>query len=119
MLTRYEPRTSLSHAFRTFFDDDFWNMKPGRSIVDNPKEVVVQLDVPGFEKENLSITYNNQYLTIYGELKNEYTTREINKSYHIGTSVDIDNAKAELNNGLLKVVLPKTKEAIGREIPIS
>ena len=79
------------------------------------------MDVPGFNKDDISIDINDGYLTVEatkGEDKEEkdknYIRRErtygqIKRQFYVG-NVDTEKTKAEFKNGTLKIVIPKVEE---------
>jgi HSP20 family protein len=78
-------------------------------------ELIITAEVPGVAEENISIEYQNDYLTIKAERKEEKSTYserlsgKFERSIYIDTKIDDDNIKAELKNGELKITLPKVK----------
>ena len=84
----------------------------------------IEMDAPGFKKEDINIEVNDGNLTI--SVKNEKNTEEkdenkkyirrercfgkYERSFYLG-DVDEDNIKASFNNGVLKLTIPK-KEVI-------
>ncbi len=79
----------------------------------------IEADVPGFDKENISVECNEGYLTITAEKKEEKTEGDdkhfIKKERFYGKSqrkfyignVNEDEIKAEFKDGVLKIVVPK------------
>jgi len=96
---------------------------------DDRLEVVA--DVPGFKREDISIKYEKNYLTVSGELVREkdendvkYLHKEIeNRSFHrtfyLGDSIDSTNIDAKFKDGVLIVVLPKSEKEKMKEIVIN
>lgn len=146
-LTIWKPRTYLSPWNRLgVLEDDLnriWDITIGRTpedrvenwlpaidVKENEKEITVVADVPGLEKENLTITVHEGVLTVRGERKQEEEVREEN--YHrvertygtferrIGLPAEVDGetVKATFRNGVLKIVLPKTERAQPRQIEV-
>jgi len=88
-------------------------------ITENEKEYHVKADVPGFEKDEISISLNDNILTIQGEKKKEdkdekenYIRKErfyssFSKSISLYENVDIDKIDASLKNGTLELRIPK------------
>lgn len=80
----------------------------------------VEMDIPGFDKDEVKIECDNGYLTITAEKKNEtndegknFIRRErvygsISRSFNFG-DINEDEIKAEFNNGMLKITLPKNE----------
>lgn len=90
-------------------------------IKDNGNEYLVEADIPGISKEQIQIDYNNNYLTIsvesreeYKEEKETYICRErkigkTSRSFYV-ENVEEDKIEAHYKNGVLKVSLPKSKD---------
>ncbi|MBQ9514160.1 MAG: Hsp20/alpha crystallin family protein [Clostridia bacterium] len=117
-----------------FFDDvfgDFFaptvygtrdNMKTDIKETENGYELAV--DMPGFEKKDISMTYKNGYITISAERqekeenKKNYIKRErsvsCQRSFYIGDEIREDDIKAKYNNGTLTVSIAKQDK---KELP--
>ena len=92
----------------------------------------IEMDIPGFDKNDISIEVKNDYLTITAEKNNEISEEDKDKryirqersygkyqrSFYVG-NVDTNSIEAEFINGMLKVVIPKNNtEDTNRVIPI-
>lgn len=125
--------------FKSFFNDDvfdnFWTntmmpmMSFGRGlradIRENDKEYAVEADLPGVDKKDIDVKWEDNLLTISArqedvenEEKDDYIRRERNYG-EFRRSFMLDNVrgqdiKAEFDNGVLKVILPKKNEGISR-----
>lgn len=85
--------------------------------------VVVKVSVPGVKPEEVQVSVVGDTLTIRGEFKadekvenGQYFCRELARgqfarSVSLPGMVQADKAKAEFENGLLTIELPKAKEA--------
>lgn len=81
----------------------------------------VEMDTPGFSKDDLSISMDNGYLTITAEKSHEdnddsknYIRRErsygkYERSFYLG-EVDEENIDATFKDGVLKLSIPKADE---------
>ncbi len=97
---------------------------PRFDVRENENALVVEGEIPGLETKDIDISIEGNILTIRGEKKQE--TKETHECYHrverqygsfsrtIALPVEIDEKKvdAEYKNGVLRVVLPKTEEAV-------
>ena len=112
---------------RKFYLDDVFddfespnNMKC--DIYEKDGDYHIEMDIPGFDKKDINIECDKGYLTVTA-VKNEedndenknYIRRErsygkYQRSFYIG-EVDSENVKAEFKHGMLKIVVPKQKEA--------
>jgi len=113
------------------FFDDFFNLVPrseryqlNSDLVENDKEYNLTIELPGIEKEDIKISYENNYLTISAEKKANIDKSDESKNYvhkeiYYGScqrrfyleNVDSEKIKASYKNGILEVKLPK-KEVI-------
>ncbi|MCX7984009.1 MAG: Hsp20/alpha crystallin family protein [Bacteroidetes bacterium] len=103
---------------------------PAIDILENDAATVVVAEVPGVKKEDVSLKYENNVLTISGERKpyeipqdarillNEMRVRKFTRSIEIPHDVDAEKITAEMNNGVLRVTLPKAEVARTRTIEI-
>ncbi len=94
------------------------------------KEIVVRVELPGMQKEDCRIAVEGNTLYLSGEKR--YTSEIADSTFHrmeraygafqraipLPRSVDIDNAKASYNNGVLIVSLPKENAGASRTIPV-
>lgn len=117
--------------FNAFFDaPTAWT--PGLDVKESADEYVVQLDVPGVDKKDLSVTLEDGLLTISGSRKAEHQEEGNNGTWHrverswggferhlrLGEGVDADKVKAEAKDGVLTVRVPKREAAKPRTISI-
>lgn len=107
--------------------------RPAANIIDNEKDFTIELAVPGMSKEDFNINLENDILSVSVDKKEVEEKDEINftrrefrydgfcRSFSMPDIVDQEKIKADYNNGVLSVMLPKGDEAKvkGREIKIS
>ena len=89
-------------------------------IVDAEDRYEIQAELPGFSKEEISLSYEaDKYLTIAAECPEtvgglKYVCRERRNGKFERTfmvdGIDWDNVSAGFDNGILKVSLPKVKD---------
>ena len=134
LLDRFFPTSLLrSFGFRTPALRSLREMEariPRIDIVDHEKEVLVKVEVPGFQKDEVEITLNDGLLTIQGQKKEENKVEkgdmvrsEINwntfsRSLRLPTEVKADEAKAKFENGILEVEIPKIQATARQTIKI-
>jgi HSP20 family protein len=144
-LTRWEPvreMMTLREAMDRLFDDAFtrpfsltreggstWT-SPAIDMYQTDDEIVVKAALPGFKPEEVQINVTGDVLTIKGEVKHEDEKKD--KSWHIReqrwgsferslrlpTGVISDRAKADFDNGILTISLPKSEEVRPRTIAV-
>lgn len=131
-------------AFRRQFDrlfDDFappmlrfgnGDLVPEMDYAETDKEIVVTAELPGVAAEDVEISLSDRTLRIRGEKKSERDEEKANyrlteRSYgsferamSVPEGIDADKVKAEFDNGVLKVTLPKNEamQAQSRKIEI-
>ena len=144
-LIRWEPMremVTLREAMDRLFDDAFthpfglmrdgWRGSgaPAIDMYQTENEVVVKASVPGMKAEDVQISVTGDVLTIKGEASQKEEVEE--KNYHIReqrwgafersvmlpTTIVSDKAKAEFENGILTVTLPKAEEVRPKMITV-
>jgi HSP20 family protein len=103
---------------------------PPMDISEHENEYVVVAELPGVKKEELKITFENDILTVQAERKpyelpqearvllNEMQVREFARSVRLPVRIDVEHIAAELQNGVLRISLPKAQEARPRMISV-
>ncbi|MCL4274750.1 MAG: Hsp20/alpha crystallin family protein [Anaerolineales bacterium] len=140
-LIRWEPARemmTLREAMDRLFDDAFtrplslagnWSV-PAVDMYQTDNEVVVKAALPGIKADEVQINITGEVLTLKGEVKQSEETKE--KAYHIReqrwgafersivlpTDIVADKAKADFENGILTITLPKAEEVKPKTITI-
>ena len=103
---------------------------PAVDLFEDKNDIVVKVELPGMEKENVEVKLTDHMLTIKGEKKKAEEVKEENyyrseRSYgsfirtlELPADVHADKVKASFKNGILEVRLPKTEEAKTKEIKV-
>lgn len=101
------------------------------NIYDQDNAFIIEIMVPGFKKEDIHINLEQQTLKISAEvqqqevqdekfLRREFNISNLNRSFSLPKTVDMDNISADFNNGILKLTLPRKEEAVmKKQISIS
>ena len=112
----------VNDSFDNLFDDFFRVSKKNvlkSDIEENDKEYLINIDVPGFSKDNISLDFEDGYLSVTAVNKDEksnegvkYLHRErfygkVSRTFYIGKAIKEDEIKASFENGVLKIKLPK------------
>jgi HSP20 family molecular chaperone IbpA len=103
---------------------------PAVDIWENAEGIVVNADLPGVAKENLSIGIEGDTLTIEGtvtlgesakmqDVYAEVRVAQYRRSFVLGTDLDKEKVSANLVNGVLELRIPKAEAAKPRRIPIA
>lgn len=120
--------------FDTLFDNFYDNKKVGgimkADIYEKDENYVIELDIPGFKKEEVNVDYEEGYVTITAKkeeekkdeeknyIKRERVYGEYSRSFYVG-NIKEEDIKAKFEDGMLKLKFPKEnqKENI-KQIPI-
>jgi HSP20 family protein len=106
---------------------------PSVNIIENENDFVIEFAAPGVKKQEFNINLENQVLTISREVKEEkeekkdnYTRREFvfgsfSRSFTLPKNVKFEDVKADYNEGILQITIPKKEEEakLSREIKIA
>lgn len=127
-LNIYHPCNSLPHFLRGFdaAPDAFRAAAGFRvDVGEDEKQYRLRADLPGADKNNVSVNVEDNVLTVAAKLepqtenavRQERLRGEFSRSFRLPRTVDSQNIKADMKNGVLTVVLPKAESA-GRKIEI-
>ena len=105
-------------------------LAPRADISEGEKEFLIAMDLPGVKTDDLEIDLENQTLTVKANRENSLpegfearrrermSTAKFERSFNLGTSVDIDNIGATLDSGVLQITLPKSDQSLPRRIEV-
>ena len=107
----YDPRFSLIY---TNIVSNYYN--------ENEKEYYLTMDVPGMSKDDIEVTFDSNRLKISGQRKSDkydsYEYGKMERIFSVPSNVETDKISAKIDNGVLKVLLPKAKSSLGRKISV-
>ena len=98
-------------------------MSPRINVEETDNDWIISAELPGVEKENVKVNFQDNVLTISGEKKFEKEEKEKNfhriersygkfsRSLNINSPVLADKIEAGYKDGVLTVTLPKAEEA--------
>src|SRR3954451_5594755 len=92
-------------------------------------ELVIKAELPDMKREDISVTFENNVLTLQGERKAEEIARDrfqrlerfhgtFSRSFTLPPTVDATNISASYKDGLLTVRLPQRAEAKPKQIVV-
>lgn len=136
-ILRYNPFNELAlqeNPFNNLFNDVFFNTNPKTNdsfypavdILNEKDNVILNIELPGIKKENISIDIIDKVMTIKGEKKFETSEKKdhyfrkersygnFERSFRLSNDVLTDDVTADFNDGVLKLTLKKdtTKEEV-------
>ena len=111
------------------FDRDFWGRTNNKTtknlmktdICEHDAGYELDIDLPGFKKDEIKVELENGYLTISAtkstdndeqNKKGKYIRREryagtMQRSFYVGDDVTQEDIKAKFENGILRLSIPK------------
>ena len=133
------PRIFTESLFDDLFDDfpfrslenvdrKLYGKHAGREMLTDVKEhedhYEVEIDLPGFKKEEITIELNEGYLTITASkgldedeknkqgkiVRQERYAGVMQRSYYVGEQMTTEDIKAKYEDGVLKLEIPKKEE---------
>ncbi len=138
--TPIEEALSLRDAMSRLFEDSFVapasiggrvsNLGVEMNVYENEHGFAVEASVPGLKPEDLDITLQENMLTVSGEFREEKPTEgatvhrverrfgRFSRSVALPTMVKSDQVSASLENGILRLEIPKAEEVKPRKISI-
>ena len=133
------PSIFNDNVFDDFFEFPFYDDKDEKKlyghhaanlmktdIQEHDDGYTLEMDLPGFKKEEIQIELNNGYMTISAAkgldedekdkksgkyIRRERYTGSCQRSFYVGEDVNEEDIKAEFKHGILKLFVPK-KEAL-------
>lgn len=115
---------------RNYFGDIFDDYMPSVreenmkcDIYEKDGNYHIEMDIPGFNKDEIRIEAKKDYLTVTAEksssindedeeknyIHRERTYGKYQRSFYLD-DLDSENVNAEFNNGILKIIVPKKDE---------
>src|SRR5215475_7658329 len=138
MITRIDPFRELANLFENFAEatsgkDQLMagSFVPPVDVYEDEHNVVLKLEVPGVNEEDLKVSLENNTLTITGERKFEKEEKEENfhrierrygsftRTFRLPNAVDSEKVEAGYEKGVLKITLAKRAEAKPKTIKIA
>ncbi|KPL02355.1 MAG: hypothetical protein AMJ73_08860 [candidate division Zixibacteria bacterium SM1_73] len=144
-ITRWRPfrdLISIQDEMNRLFDDFFgrpvtrpeWTEAawcPCVDVSETKDNVIINTEIPGMSKDDVTVSIQDNVLTLSGEKKQEKEEKDANyhrversygsfsRSFTLPTSVQPDKVKATYKDGILRITLPKSEEVKPKQIPIT
>jgi HSP20 family protein len=105
-------------------------IRPLADVLETDGEVIVIMDLPGVDKQNVDITISDRELSVVAEKKRqeeeqardyhkrERTYKRFERMVSLPVGVKMDEATASLANGVLSVTIPKEVVTTRKRIAI-
>ena len=103
---------------------------PAVDVFEDKDNFVVKAELPGMKKEDIVVSLHDDSLSISGERKNETRSEDaevyrserffgqFQRTVMLPATVAAEKIKAEYQNGVLTVTLPKAEEAKPKQIDV-
>ncbi len=119
--------------FDEFFGGDDFFPRREQSLMktdirEKDDKYIIEMDLPGYEKENINLELKEGYLTVSAKVERETENNEkerfihkerfygeCSRNFYVGEDVTEEDIHAEFKNGILKVSIPKKEEK--KELP--
>ncbi|MCP4352184.1 MAG: Hsp20/alpha crystallin family protein [Desulfobacterales bacterium] len=130
-------RNSIGRLFDESFFPAKWGeepasfrLNPAMDVYENDNSYVISAELPGLDKENISVDLKESVLTIKGERSCEDENKEekyfckeraygkFHRAFTLPRVADSEKISAEYKDGVLKVSIPKIEEVKPRTITI-
>lgn len=113
-----EPRIQEFGNAKDYFlekhgDSERSEWTPLTDVQESDDNVLVTIDIPGVEKEDIDIEVKDSKMVLNVEGKRRYGT-----TIDLPCIVDVNDSEANYNNGVLEVKLKKKQESHGKSIEI-
>ena len=145
LITRIDPfreLASLQDRFNSLFENfaetngsgkeqlTAGSFTPAVDVYEDEHSLVLKLEVPGMNEEDLHVSLENNTLTISGERKFEKEEKEENfhrierrygsfsRTFRLPSTVDGEKVEAGYDKGILKITLAKRAEAKPKQIKV-
>jgi HSP20 family protein len=104
--------------------------RPRADVMETAEEFTIQVELPGLEREDVTIEVQGRELSIHGERRPEmavggaYQVMErlygpFGRTFILPDAAPVDSIRASMRNGLLTVTVPKAVPPSARRIQVS
>jgi HSP20 family protein len=102
---------------------------PPASLIEDGDGYLLEVEMPGVNKEGLEITMENNELTIVGRrslpsidgtlIHRESRSENYRRTFEIDPSIDWNKINAKIDQGILRLTLPKAEHVKPRRITVA
>src|SRR5438045_670776 len=102
---------------------------PAASVTENGDSYLLQVEMPGVNKEGLDISVENNELTIVGRrslpavegtlIHRESRPENYRRTFELDPSIDANKISAKIDQGVVTLTLPKAEHVKPRKITVS
>jgi HSP20 family protein len=92
---------------------------PAVEIDETEEQIVIELEVPGFDESELAVEVIDLTLIVKGAREVETETIEFERRFQLPVEVDTEKLDATYGKGVLTVHVPKSAPRAPRSVPIA
>ena len=120
-------RANIVPVEETIPEKNIPKVTPLVDIFENEDEILLFADMPGVEKDDININIDNGTLSLRGLRKmessgavqwEEFGEAEYQRTFSVPQTIDVGKVSAEMQDGVLRLHLPKSEAAKPRQIEI-
>jgi HSP20 family molecular chaperone IbpA len=131
MLKHHTNQSQAAHPHQTAVPEKVQQrpaVPPPVDIYENEDKLLLVADMPGVSRDEMAIHFEKGQLTIEGTRRDtvdgnllaaEFPSYDYRRTFLVPQGIDAEKISAELDNGILKVHLPKASSLKPRRIQIS
>jgi HSP20 family protein len=120
---KYNREPALSNLVNQFFENEFAplanRVNPATNIKENEDAFELEIQVPGYTKDEVHVELEDKILSISAEIENEneeiswkreFVKSSFSRSFKLPDNANGEKIKAEQKDGILHIMIPKVKE---------
>ena len=94
-------------------NEQYMEVLPAADIIDDEKNAVISLEVPGANAQTVTVEVKDQILSMEARSTLTWHGRPLlyKRSFQLSEAVDVENISAKTQDGVLTVTLPKSERA--------
>lgn len=128
-MAEQKKRLTAQEAQNEFSERAKGALVPPVDIYEDSENVTLFADLPGVDKDGLDLQIDKDTLHIFGKLPKaqgptieqhytEFPEKDFYRAFTIGDAINKEKITASINNGVLKLVLPKSESVKPKKIDI-
>ena len=121
---------SFPRTFTEFETGQLATRTPRTNVQETDNAYILTLEMPGLSRENVEVVFEKDTIVVKGEKEEKTESKEdkgvVRREYHSRFErsfnvhgIDSEHVSAKMENGILVVTLPKSRERLGRKIDVS
>ena len=117
------PEQVLDRLERTLTPMWTWSPRPAATwpvfdVAHTDDAIVITADVPGLGDDDVNVNVTGRVLTIEGKTSRRGYESAFQRQFTLADGLDLENIEAQLDRGVLTVLVPKTPKAKPRQIKL-